>query len=32
MYDRGLVIDILNNVNWSLGQVTKRFQTKEPKD
>ncbi len=26
MYDRELVIDILKNIDWALGQVTKRFQ------
>ena len=27
MYDRELVIEILKSINWSLEQVTKRFQT-----
>jgi len=26
MYDKQLVIDILHNINWSLHQITKRFQ------
>lgn len=26
MYDKGLIVDILKKVAWSLDQVTKRFQ------
>ena len=32
MYDRELVIDILKNINWSLEQVTKRFQIIQSSD
>jgi hypothetical protein len=26
MYDKDLVIDIIKNINWSLGQIQKRFK------
>ncbi len=32
MYDRELVIDILKKISWSLGQITKRFQTIQSSD
>ena len=32
MYDRELVIDILKNINWSLEQITKRFQIVQSSD
>ena len=32
MYDRELVIDILKNINWSLKQITKRFQIVQSSD
>ena len=32
MYDRELVIDILKNTNWSLEQITKRFQIVQSSD
>jgi len=32
MYDKGLVIEILKNIAWSIDQITKRFQTIKSSD